>query len=416
MALEFLLVVEFALCAFTGLSLLGPLRRRNPANTQFGLFFLLYALVFLDRWTLASGWYQVHPWSIEWLTAFEIGAAGGALSWRSNPVRGSRRTWQAGARHLIPIVLATLCRVPLLILPGAAKLRWEDVATASVLRDALSQGAMTPAAWLEVFGILADIVFLAALVIYFVAALRLLPWHRRRLADLLSSPENRALPWLTQFLGVFGVLWLIYVIAGDPQYLDAPVGGLLLIVEFSALLVLALGAIAQDGLYSDEELRTLRQLEDGETAEAAASPGEHRYRRSGLSEQDMIRIAAKLDHAMQDERWYLESTLSLPQLAKRLGVSANYLSQTINTQKAMRFHDYVNGLRISEAAELLLHDPKLAIIDVAMSCGFNSKSTFNAAFKRLAGRTPSEFRRQGRPLDSGADRHGQNPRDHQRSG
>jgi len=54
----------------------------------------------------------------------------------------------------------------------------------------------------------------------------------------------------------------------------------------------------------------------------------------------------------------------------------------------------VNSLRIIEAKKLLLKQPTFAVIDVAMSCGFNSKSTFNSAFKRNTDSTPSSFRQQ----------------------
>ena len=92
---------------------------------------------------------------------------------------------------------------------------------------------------------------------------------------------------------------------------------------------------------------------------------------------------------------YRDSDLTLHDLAGRLGISAHNLSEVLNTQVGRSFHDFVNGYRVDEV-KMKLEDPQTAylkLIAIANDAGFNSKSAFNAVFKRHVGMTPSDYRR-----------------------
>jgi AraC-like DNA-binding protein len=120
-----------------------------------------------------------------------------------------------------------------------------------------------------------------------------------------------------------------------------------------------------------------------------------RYAKSGLDEEGLRRVMDRVAGLMQDQQMYLDSNLSLPQLATELNCSVNHLSQAINAGFGMSFFDYVNQYRV-KAAEQLLAIPdgtNSAILDVALSVGFNSTSTFYAAFKKSTGQTPAQYRR-----------------------
>jgi AraC-like DNA-binding protein len=121
-----------------------------------------------------------------------------------------------------------------------------------------------------------------------------------------------------------------------------------------------------------------------------------RYAKSGLSPAAMQAVLRRLVEALEEDRVYLNSHLSLPELAANLGCSVNHLSQAINEGHGLGFFDYVNRYRIRDARELLAlpGDDAPPILDVALSVGFNSTSTFYAAFKRITGKTPAKFRRE----------------------
>jgi len=125
-----------------------------------------------------------------------------------------------------------------------------------------------------------------------------------------------------------------------------------------------------------------------------------RYAKSGLGEEAMQRLLADLHHAMQERRVFLDPELSLPRLAEALGCSVNHLSQAINAGHSMSFFDYINQFRVTEAARMLRQkDCQFpAILDIALSVGFNSTSTFYTAFKKATGQTPARYRRSQPPL------------------
>jgi AraC-like DNA-binding protein len=80
----------------------------------------------------------------------------------------------------------------------------------------------------------------------------------------------------------------------------------------------------------------------------------------------------------------------------------HYVSQVINQDLDTNFYDLVNRHRIRAAQLELLRHPDRPVLEIALQVGFNSKSTFNAAFRQHAGMTPSDFRRMNAPANSPA--------------
>jgi AraC-like DNA-binding protein len=106
-------------------------------------------------------------------------------------------------------------------------------------------------------------------------------------------------------------------------------------------------------------------------------------------------IQRKLENFIHTEKPYLNSELTMPLLADQLKVSMHHLSQVINEQYGLNFSDFINQYRIEEM-KTKLTDTRyhhFKIEQIAFDTGFNSKSTFQAAFKKFTGRTPSEYRK-----------------------
>jgi AraC-like DNA-binding protein len=120
-----------------------------------------------------------------------------------------------------------------------------------------------------------------------------------------------------------------------------------------------------------------------------------RYAKSGLSAAGLHAVTGRLVDVMEEERVFMDPELSLPLLAERLGCSVNHLSQAINEGLGVSFFDYINRYRVQEATCILEQEAGnvSSILDVALAVGFNSTSTFYAAFKKTTGQTPAQFRR-----------------------
>ena len=101
----------------------------------------------------------------------------------------------------------------------------------------------------------------------------------------------------------------------------------------------------------------------------------------------------KLLDYMTAEKPFLEPELSLADLARRLHTNPVILSQVINTGVGKNFNDFVNSYRVEAFKEAVkkAKNKHLSLLGIALDCGFNSKATFNRAFKKFTGLLPKEF-------------------------
>jgi AraC-like DNA-binding protein len=83
--------------------------------------------------------------------------------------------------------------------------------------------------------------------------------------------------------------------------------------------------------------------------------------------------------------------LSLRRVAKAVNIHPNYLSEKFKQVTGINFVEYVARIRFEKACRLL-HDGDMRISDIAFAAGFQSLSQFNRVFKRLSGKSPTQFR------------------------
>ncbi|TGK02842.1 AraC family transcriptional regulator [Leptospira langatensis] len=117
------------------------------------------------------------------------------------------------------------------------------------------------------------------------------------------------------------------------------------------------------------------------------------YRNSRLDGVDTADLETRLDSLMKKERMYLQEDLSLGALSNQLDIKPYQLSEFLNQRKGMNFSKFVNGFRVAEAVRILEKEDGANILAVAYRSGFNSKATFNLAFKSVTGVSPREFLR-----------------------
>ena len=118
-----------------------------------------------------------------------------------------------------------------------------------------------------------------------------------------------------------------------------------------------------------------------------------RYTRSKLAGLDVPTMLARLDDLMRREAYYADEDLRLSTLADALQISAHQLSELVNTRLKMSFSSFINYHRIQAARRMLLESDR-NILSIALAVGFNSKSSFNRAFKQFSGVSPSQYRRE----------------------
>lgn len=101
----------------------------------------------------------------------------------------------------------------------------------------------------------------------------------------------------------------------------------------------------------------------------------------------------QLLNLMDAEKPFLEAELSLPDLARRLKMPVTLLSQVINEGTGKNFNDFINTYRVAEFVRQAREpaNAHLSLLGIALNSGFNSKSTFNRAFKKATGAAPREY-------------------------
>ncbi|MBZ0244092.1 MAG: helix-turn-helix domain-containing protein, partial [Bacteroidales bacterium] len=171
-----------------------------------------------------------------------------------------------------------------------------------------------------------------------------------------------------------------------------------------ALLILNIG-LAYFGIrFDDNELYNcdltppLMPLETQNivAAEAAIKTGvaEKKYQSSCLCDDLKEELIASLLHVMKEQEPYTNSRVRIDDIAELVGTNTKYLSQLINEHFGKNFHVFLNDYRCTKVVKLF-HDQNFddySIEGIAETCGFNSRSTFVASFKRFSGKLPSEYR------------------------
>lgn len=101
-----------------------------------------------------------------------------------------------------------------------------------------------------------------------------------------------------------------------------------------------------------------------------------------------------IDKAITEQRVYLTHDLTLEQLATTAGMPPRTTSNIINRHFQMSFFDFINYHRVEAAKALLIAEPDKSVLEISEMAGFNSKSAFNRFFKKFAGVTPTEYRKE----------------------
>jgi len=216
------------------------------------------------------------------------------------------------------------------------------------------------------------------ILIYTIVSLVLLFRYRRAIKSSMSAVERFNLSWLT--IVIFGFLAKT---GFDVAYYTADFAfGIrsmpLLIANMATLIVfiqvLVYYSMRQPAIHFGLEARP-------------------KYSDSPLTEIQKKQYLSRLEAIMTGEKPYLDPMLTLPALARKAKISPRHLSQVMNEVLHQNFFDYINTRRIEESKRLLREKAgrESTVLEILLEVGFNSKSSFNSAFKRYTGMTPTTF-------------------------
>jgi len=119
-----------------------------------------------------------------------------------------------------------------------------------------------------------------------------------------------------------------------------------------------------------------------------------KYKGFRMRDDEVSDLNLRLLSIMEDKKPYLNSELSLSGLADMVNTTPHRLSFVINTTMEMNYFDFINSYRVKEAMNLLQTAQEIdsKIIAIAFDSGFNNRTSFHLAFKKVTGLTPKEYR------------------------
>ena len=207
--------------------------------------------------------------------------------------------------------------------------------------------------------------------------------YRKIIKNNYSQIDQINLDWLSFSLNTFGLITFISLVH---NFIALAENRSVFVVTLVLLLIFILYFVNHVILKALRQPEIFAGITHNETT---------KYLGSNLTKDQIEEYKKQLLALFSAEKPFLNPQVSLADLSEKLSISTKHLSQVINQSFNKSFFDFINSYRIQEAQQILKesNDDKLTVLEVMYEVGFNSKSSFNTAFKKETGQTPSEFRK-----------------------
>ena len=162
------------------------------------------------------------------------------------------------------------------------------------------------------------------------------------------------------------------------------IGSLVLLVSFLIILKLNRNLYASKLLLVKKLSGSSREMNNN-WEETSVRISDETERNKGLIEQ--------LELMMENEKLYLEPSITIQKVSERLDTNRTYLSKALNDILRKNFSKYINELRVQEAVGLINqgYTETHTIEALSVKVGFSSRAAFNTSFKEQNGVTPTFF-------------------------
>ena len=356
--------------------------------------FLFLCVLYIAPWMLGfAGWYDTQPYrDVLFYVPFQhIYFIGPVIffyvqSLLNPSFKFSKREWV----HLIPGILYLIYSLVIVITDKIILHKYY------FLDDGTDRDFDT---WYQLSGYI-------SMIAYFLASIRYYNLYKKLLVQVLSYADSVLFKWIRNFLIAFLIIlivrFLLFTLAFsyDLKYWDTWWYFFAFSVAFYYIAVTGYANSVKTKMSFSTDLFTSKpalllqypvqndnNIEEAEVVEMDNHVAE--------KEDDgfVNGWREKILQVVVTQKVYTEPELSLTDLAKKLGTNASVLSKAINKSFGMNFNDFINYYRVQGIIEKLKagEHKTQTLISIAYDCGFNSKATFNRAFKKVTGTIPKDF-------------------------
>lgn len=235
------------------------------------------------------------------------------------------------------------------------------------------------------------ILFHIQIVAYFIAVFLLLRKAKTLYLENYAGTSINSYHWLFQFTSVLTILYLIVILKNIFKFSDYPyisewikIG--ILVFELFIICWYLYKALNHPGLFRN--IDSTLQLASDIVLE------EKKNESQPVRDDELNADLTKLKKYMMEEKPFLNPSVTIQDISEGIGIPTRELSVLINHRVGQHFYDFVNTYRVEQAMNILQDGTKtkVTILEILYEVGFNSKSSFNTAFKKHTGNTPTFYR------------------------
>ncbi len=254
--------------------------------------------------------------------------------------------------------------------------------------------------YLKIFILVFSILMPVFIIIYIIFSLKVLDQYSKEIENFFSNVEGLRILWIKIFIGIILVLSLYYDAISWLKIfniIDSLFSQIFTLINSCFIIITAFFLLNNPDIFKHTH-KSLIELAESKRRmqEVFNKEAKIKYERSNIDSSRKDEYQKILVTYMKEKKPYLEENITLKDLANELSMPPYHLSLVINERMNMNFFNFINSYRIEEVINKLSDPDKLNknILNIAFESGFNSKSSFNIAFKSLTGMTPTEFKKQ----------------------
>ena len=354
-----------------GLFLFLVKSEKQRANTILGILILIVTIYVIPSFLHKLGLLDQFPHFIKLRILFSMAFGPLTYIYVKHCIQKDFELTGKTLLHFIPFGISVLYAIPFLVQSGDEKM--------ATFLSIIHTGELAEPYYIPLIRAFYNIC-------YFFLSLRVILLYKKYLANEVSNIDDGFHRWLIFFTSS---LWLpiisvtLFSINGfNSLSLELVYLSIFLFLAAVYLFILFKPAVFHPFPHQMQEEKLLPK----ETK---------KYESSNLKNEQKEKYLQKLMEHMVMKKPYREPELTLSSLSEQVKIPSHHLSQLINEKLDCHFLDFINGHRVKEAQEKLL-DASLSnytIEAIAYEVGFNSKSTFYNAFKKVAKTTPASYRK-----------------------
>jgi AraC-like DNA-binding protein len=363
--------------------------RNNTRSDRWLAIFLFLGTFYITPWMVGfAGWYDNQPYRdflfyFPFQQLFFIGPV--TYFYVQSLLNPSFRFRRQQLLHLIPGVLYLVFCLVMVI---TDKL---------ILRDYyFLENGQDPDFdnWYQLMGVL-------SMLVYFLLSLRYYNMYRSLTLQVTSYADRIMFQWIKRFLLAFLLMLIVrlsFFVAGifiNFDYWSSWWQFFLFAVILYYVAITGYSNLTESKIFFRPALLPNQPviLLNPSTSDEVPLLLEQEMLTPASKDEAVLELSKQIHEEVKTKKLYEDPELSLAQLAAKLGSNAGIVSRAINQGFRLNFNDFINRFRIEAVREAIQAGKyrEQTILGLAFDAGFNSKATFNRAFKKFTGMNPKDF-------------------------